>query len=115
MKYRNRLSEGYHSKKEKNRASILRMMEKQGLITNLQEQVKFELIPTQYETVEVQLKTKLKINKKCIEKSCSYIADFAYTENGSYVVEDAKGFRTKDYIIKRKLMYYLYGIKIKET
>lgn len=31
------------------------------------------------------------------------------------VVEDCKGMRTKDYIIKRKLMLYKFGVRIKET
>ena len=53
---------------------------------------------------------------KLIERAVSYIADFVYTdENGKTVVEDAKGFRTKDYIIKRKLLLYMHGIRIKET
>jgi hypothetical protein len=41
--------------------------------------------------------------------------DFVYMENGKKVVEDTKGFRTKDYIIKRKLMLYVHGIRIKEV
>ena len=39
---------------------------------------------------------------------CKYIADFQYCENGITVVEDVKGMRTKDYIIKRKLFKHLY-------
>ena len=31
------------------------------------------------------------------------------------VVEDAKGFRTADYKIKRKLMLHVHGVRIKET
>lgn len=46
----------------------------------------------------------------------TYIADFVYTDaaTGKLVVEDAKGMRTRDYIIKRKLMLYIHGIKIRE-
>ena len=36
-------------------------------------------------------------------------------EKNELVVEDSKGFRTKDYIIKRKLMLHEHGIRIKET
>lgn len=50
-----------------------------------------------------------------IERECSYKADFMYEENGKSVVEDVKGFRTKEYIIKRKLMLYQYGIRISEV
>ena len=45
----------------------------------------------------------------------TYAADFVYTEDGQTVVEDAKGVRTKEYIIKRKLMLYIHGIQVKEV
>ena len=45
-----------------------------------------------------------------------YVADFVYLdEQGKTVVEDAKGVRTKDYIIKRKLMLWLHNIRIREV
>lgn len=44
-----------------------------------------------------------------------YIADFVYHEDGMQVVEDTKGVRTADYIIKRKLMLWVHGIRIKEV
>lgn len=53
--------------------------------------------------------------KKLIERGVYYIADFVYYRDGEYIVEDTKGVRTKDYIIKRKLMLYVHGIKIKEV
>lgn len=51
-----------------------------------------------------------------IERSCRYIADFVYTDNasGQTVVEDTKGVRTKEYIIKRKLMLHVHNIQIHE-
>lgn len=51
---------------------------------------------------------------KVVERECSYKADFVYTEGGETVVEDVKGYRTKEYIIKRKLMLHVYGIRIRE-
>ena len=45
---------------------------------------------------------------KCIERAVTYIADFTYYEHGKKVVEDVKGMRTKDYIIKRKLLRWRY-------
>lgn len=51
---------------------------------------------------------------KVLERECTYIADFVYYQNGEVVVEDTKGFRTKEYIIKRKLMLYMHHIRIKE-
>jgi hypothetical protein len=50
-----------------------------------------------------------------LERECSYVADFVFQENGKMVVEDTKGVKTKDYIIKRKLMLYVHGIRIKEV
>lgn len=93
----------FDSLKEYNRYKELKLLERAGVIKELRTQVKFILIPSQY------------LNGKCIERECSYIADFVYTENGKKVVEDTKGFRTKDYIIKRKLMLYFFKIKITEV
>lgn len=93
----------FDSQKEAQRYSELFLLERAGVISDLQLQVTFELIPSQ------------KINGKVVEKSVKYIADFCYTENGKMVVEDTKGMRTKDYIIKRKLMLFIHGIRIKEV
>ena len=107
----------FDSRKEYNRYRELLLLEKAGAIQDLQLQVKFELIPAQYEIVERYGKNgqRLKDGRKCIEKECAYIADFVYFENGVKVVEDTKGMRTKEYIIKRKLMLYIHGIKIREV
>lgn len=92
----------FDSKREAQRYQQLKLMVKAGVITNLDMQVKYELIPAQY------------IDGKCVEKAVSYVSDFEYDENGKHIVEDTKGVRTKEYIIKRKLMLYKYGIRIKE-
>ena len=93
----------FDSKKEANRYMELKMLEEAGTIQDLQRQVKYVLIPTQ------------RINGKLVEKECSYKADFVYKENGETIVEDTKGFRTSNYKIKRKLMLYVHGIRIRET
>ena len=93
----------YDSKKEYRRFCELSLLQKAGKVTNLQRQVKFELIPAQ------------RIDGKVVERACNYVADFVYTENGKRVVEDTKGYKTKDYIIKRKLMLYVHGIRIREV
>lgn len=93
----------FDSRKEARRYSELLLLERAGAIQNLQRQVKFELIPSQ------------RVNGRVAERACTYIADFVYEENGRKVVEDTKGFKTKDYIIKRKLLLYRYGIQIKEV
>lgn len=106
----------FDSKKEADRYCELLFLLRAGVISNLELQKKFELIPAQYETFERYGKKgqRLKDGKKCVENSITYIADFVYTENGKTVVEDTKGMKTKEYIIKRKLMLYIHGIRIKE-
>lgn len=109
----------YDSTKEYRRFKELSLLERAGAIQNLQRQVKFVLVPAQREFCN-EIYTKGR-NKGCfkpgklLEKECSYIADFVYIQNGKTVVEDTKGFRTKDYIIKRKLMLWVHGIQIKEV
>jgi hypothetical protein len=85
-------------------------MQEAGAIRNLQEQVRFLLIP-----------------KQDGERACHYVADFAYEEWGLVhydaattsawrpVVEDVKGMKTDVYRIKRKLMQMVHGIKVRET
>lgn len=93
------------SKKEHDRAGQLRLLQQAGLISDLREQVSFTVIPTQRDA-----------DGKLIETCTRYIADFVYKDReGNTVVEDTKGFRTPEYIMKRKLMLKEYGIRIKET
>lgn len=96
-------SGGYDSRKEHRRANELKLMQRAGLISNLRQQVKYVLIPTQRDPAG-----------NLLEKECSYYADFVYDKNGVSVVEDTKGFRTPEYGIKRKLMLRIHGIVIKE-
>lgn len=106
--------ENFDSKKEARRWCDLKLLETAGEIKNLQRQVKFLLIPSQYKE-EIDAKGKPK--QKCIERECVYVADFQYIDahTGELIVEDTKGVRTKDYIIKRKLMLSVYDIRIKEV
>ena len=108
----------FDSKKEAVRYKEVKMLEKAGIIHDVQRQVKYVLIPAQYEptsSVYVKGNNKGKPKKgKLIERECAYYADFVYTENSKTVVEDTKGVKTPEYIIKRKLMLYVHNIKIKE-
>ena len=109
----------HDSRTEARRWIELKLLERAGEIKDLKRQVKYVLIPAQYETIERYSKKgdRLKDGTKLIERECAYIADFVYLDKktGETVVEDTKGMRTKDYIIKRKLMLYVYKIKIKEV
>ena len=103
-KYHAKKSGGYSSRKEHRRACELRFMQQKGIISDLKEQVRFELIPSQRGE-----------DGKVVERACTYIADFVYKDaNGNTIVEDTKGVRTKEYIIKRKLMLRVYGVRITE-
>lgn len=110
----------FDSKKEAARYKELKTLERAGIIQDLQRQVKYVLIPVQYEhtgKIYVKGKDKGKPKKgKLIERECAYYADFVYSKkSGELVVEDTKGMRTPDYIIKRKLMLYVHGIRIVEV
>lgn len=108
----------FDSRKEAVRYQELRLLERAGKISGLRLQERFILIPSQREaSTEVYKSGPQKGRRKpgkLLEKECSYIADFCYTENGEIVVEDTKGFRTEVYKIKRKLMLERYGIRIRE-
>lgn len=100
-KYRNKKTGGYDSKKEAARAQELKLMQRSGLISNLIEKPAFELIPKQEG-----------------ERAVKYVADFSYAKEGHLVVEDVKSPITRKlpaYIIKRKLMQFVHGIKVAEV
>lgn len=107
----------FDSRKEYRRYCQLKMLEAAKEIDDLRRQVIYQLIPKQYDTYPRYSKNgrRLSDGRRCIERACVYVADFVYTENGQTVVEDVKGMKTKDYIIKRKLMLYVYNIRIKEV
>jgi hypothetical protein len=88
----------FRSIREGNRYKLLKILEKNGNITNLVLQPKFVLV-----------------EDKSIGFKLTYIADFQYTIQGVNVVEDVKGMKTNVYKQKKKLMLRKYGITIKEV
>ena len=104
----------FDSLKEAKRWKELSLMQKSGMIQNLQRQVKFVLIPAQREPDTIGKKGGIH-KGKLIERECAYVADFVYQEGEKTVVEDTKGVRTTEYVIKRKMMLYFHGIRIKEV
>lgn len=103
----------FDSIKEYRRFCELSLLEKAGAIHDLKRQVEFVLIPAQREPDTIGKRGGV-IKGKTIELAVKYVADFVYTENGKQIVEDTKGFKTKDYILKRKMMLYFHGIRINE-
>lgn len=87
----------FASKFEAEQYTILKLRERAGEITGLTLQVAYPCI----------------VNGTVI---CTWIADFKWREvaTGSCVVADAKGFRTKEYKVKKKLVEALYGFQILE-
>ena len=107
VKVRTPAGQVFDSKRELARYTDLKLLEAAGRISGLRRQVKYELIPAQKD-----LKT-----GKVIERPVTYKADFVYTDvsTGREIVEDAKGVRTREYVIKRKLMLYNNGIQVREV
>lgn len=94
----------FDSLKEGGRYRVLKLLAKAKEIKDLELQKKFELQPAYTNA-----------NGKRI-RAINYLADFYYYDNklGCYVVEDVKGFRTKEYLLKKKMFEYKYNAIIKE-
>ena len=113
----------YASKHEAQRAWELKMLERAGKISDLQEQVKFVLVPAIYEETPRFGKRgqPIKPIRRCIQRELSYIADFVYVKDGQEIVEDAKGYRNpaaatyRLFVHKKKLMRKIYGIEVREV
>ena len=122
-KYHNRQVEydgmTFDSKKEAIRYAELKLLEKSGNIKDLKTQVRFDLIPVLREEPKEKYVRGPKKGQfkpgKVLERATYYVADFVYEENGKKVVEDTKGVKTKDYILKRKLMLWVHGIRVREV
>lgn len=108
-KFKNIKSGGYDSKKERQFAENLKMLmranDEDVRVVKIEEQVRFNLIPEQRDE-----------SGRLLERRCDYIADFRVTRaNGKVDVFDVKGYKTPEYIIKRKLMLKVHNIKVVEV
>lgn len=94
----------FDSRREADRYAELKLLQRAGKITDLMRQVTYVLIPRQ------------KKPSGGYERPVTYTADFVYIDrDGHTVVEDVKGVKTQQYIIRRKLMLREYGIEIREV
>lgn len=94
----------FDSYREAKRYRDLSLLLRAGEISDLRTQVKYTLIPAQ------------KKPSGGTERAVTYTADFVYRDKtGKEIVEDAKGVRTQQYIIRRKLMLYTHGIEVLEV
>lgn len=94
----------FDSHREARRYQELQLLLRAGEISDLRLQKKYTLIPSQ------------KKPSGGTERACTYTADFIYKDKtGREIVEDSKGMKTQQYIIRRKLMLYVHGIEVKEV
>ena len=110
--------EKFDSRKEMERYNELVKMEQEGLIWDLRRQVRYTLLQSAYEEVPVQMKRKVKTKRVCLFRETYYIADFVYWKDDVEIVEDVKAskrFQDPVYKLKKKLMYMIHNIKIKEV
>lgn len=94
----------FDSKKERDYYCYLKMLQQAGEVEDIRCQVEYELQP------------KFKHGGKTI-RAIKYIADFVVTnKDGTVDVIDVKGFRTKEYMLKKKILLFKYPyIKFKEV
>ena len=110
-KYRNKkvMVDGivFDSRKEGQRWKELKVLESSGEIEKLERQVKFQLLPRQTGS-----------DGKVLERKVEYVADFVYIRDGKVIVEDVKGYRGggayEVFKLKKKMMLYFFGIRVKE-
>ena len=108
----------FDSKKEMQRYIVLKDAENSGVISNLELQVKYELIPAVREECIEHLKTKDKVKTRTLQLPITYTCDFQYLKNGVLIVEDVKAspkMLPKEFVLKEKMMFALKGIKIKKV
>ena len=89
----------FDSRFEAEHYAELKLMERAGIITDLELQPRF-LLQEGF------------IYHGHKERKVEYVADFQYCQDGKLIVEDTKGFRTDTYKLKRKLFLYKYGDKL---
>ena len=97
----------YDSTHERDRLIHLEHLQKEGKISGLRTQVEFLILTQTTKLVPVQLKTKVRYDKKVVEQDARYTCDFVYREGDHIVMEEFKSERTAklpDYILRRKLM-----------
>lgn len=108
----------FDSKKEMQRYLVLKDAEDKGIISDLKLQVRFELIPAVKEEYLEHLKTKDKIKTRTLQLPITYTCDFQYIKDGETIIEDIKAspkMLPKEYTLKKKMMFALKGVKIKEV
>ena len=122
QKYKNKKIEidgiKFDSTKEGKRYLVLKQALYDGKIQDLKLQVKYELIPSIKEEYVEHLKTKDKVKTRTLQLPITYTCDFQYMKDGELIIEDIKAspkLLPKEFVIKEKLMFWKYRIKIKKV
>lgn len=110
----------FDSKKEMRRYLVLKEAQDNGIISDLELQPQFELIPKVTETYVKHLKTKDKECERTVQLAISYKGDFRYKKDGIVVVEDVKASPHRaaldpKFLIKEKLFRWKFGFSIKRV
>jgi hypothetical protein len=105
----------FDSKGEWMRWCFLKDQQAKGVITGLQRQVRFSLVPPVHYYKTVQLKTKTKQVERLWTQEVTYTADFVYDFQGETVVEDFKGMPNDRWPMKKALMAFVHGIYVREV
>ena len=85
----------FPSKLEASRYLELKLLQKAGKIKKLELQPKFELQPAFEKNGEKY-------------RAIYYVADFRYEKDGKIIVEDTKGYKAPEYILKKKIFEYKF-------
>jgi hypothetical protein len=95
----------FHSQRECKHYEELLLLQAVGDIYGLKTQTLFTLVPCQMES-----------SKRVAERPVTYRCDFDYFDRqGRRHIEDSKGEKTQQYIIRRKLMLWVHQIKVEEV
>lgn len=108
----------FDSKKEMQRYLVLKEAQGRGIISDLERQPQFELIPKVTETYVKHLKTKDKECERTVQLPITYKGDFRYVKDGVTVVEDVKAsayMLDPKFLIKEKLFRWKFGFSIKRV
>jgi hypothetical protein len=108
----------FDSRREMDRYIVLKDAERKGLISGLEVHKKYELLPAVKDVIVEQLKTKVREKTVTLQHPITYTCDFYYIKDGKEVCEDVKiseFLLPKEYVLKEKMMFYFFRIKIKRV
>lgn len=108
----------FDSKQEYETFLCLKHQQDIGIISGLERQKEFEIIPKLTKLIKVQLKTKVKYVERIDERAAHYTPDFCYWKDGKYVIHEVKSIGTvlaRDYPLRKKLIKQVIARHNKEV